>query len=126
MLKSEFEERVKMQVNPEEWDAIQIVYNNAEVDKDEFCKMWAKMNLNRIKAAVEKSKKQQEEAKLKEKCWHILEKLNKIRCQYKWKFAIDFLSSRDCQTLSQAGLYPKEEDVWQFTGRLRKYLTVQM
>lgn len=55
MTKQEFESRVKMTVSVEEFDAINFVYMNSDLGKDEFCKMWCKMNASRVKAAkVEK------------------------------------------------------------------------
>ena len=57
MLQSEFEARVKMQVSCEEYQSINEVYNNSEVDKDEFCAIWVKMNRTRVKRAIENRKK---------------------------------------------------------------------
>ena len=48
MLQQEFENRVGMQVSAKEYAAIEQVYMNSDVDKDEFCKLWAKMNRQRI------------------------------------------------------------------------------
>lgn len=56
MLQHEFESRVKVQVSAEEYAAIEQVYMNSDVDKDEFCKLWAKMNRVRI-ARIQAEKK---------------------------------------------------------------------
>lgn len=37
-----------MQVSSEEYEAIETVYLNCDLGKDDFCKMWAKMNAERI------------------------------------------------------------------------------
>lgn len=37
-----------MQVSSEEYEAIETVYLNCDLEKDDFCKMWAKMNAERI------------------------------------------------------------------------------
>ena len=42
-----------------EFESINKVYMNADIDKDVFCKMWCKMNASRVKAAKEEIKKQQ-------------------------------------------------------------------
>lgn len=58
MTQQEFQERTQVSVNTTEFDAINMVYMNADVDKDVFCKMWCKMNASRVKAAKEQEKKQ--------------------------------------------------------------------
>lgn len=59
----EFVERTGVYVSIEEFDAIVEVYNNSDVNKDEFCKLWAKMNFLRVKAAKEQKAKEEKEAK---------------------------------------------------------------
>ena len=48
MLQQEFESRVGIAVSANEYAAIEQVYMNSDVEKDEFCKLWAKMNRQRI------------------------------------------------------------------------------
>lgn len=60
MKKIEFQNRVKMQVSAEEYAAIEVVYMNSDLEKDEFCKMWAKMNAKRI-AAYRKAEEEKRE-----------------------------------------------------------------
>ena len=63
MRQSEFETRVHMNVTAEEYSHIEEVYMNSDLDKDEFCKMWVKMNKTRVEnAKVERMIKQKEEA----------------------------------------------------------------
>ena len=68
MTKQEFEERVEMSVSDNEFDAINIVYMSSDVDKDEFCRLWCKMNYRRVKealwAAREEKKRQSLRAKI--------------------------------------------------------------
>ena len=75
MLQREFEERTGVSVTTDEYLAIETVYMASDLDKDEFCKMWCKMNSSRIKAA----KKVLAEKKAKEKDYkkfsNILSKL---------------------------------------------------
>lgn len=59
MTHQEFQTRTQVRVNAAEFESINKVYMNADVDKDVFCKMWCKMNASRIKAAKEEIKKQQ-------------------------------------------------------------------
>ena len=42
MTQQEFTSRTLVEVSNEEFWAINQVYNNSDLDKDEFCKMWAR------------------------------------------------------------------------------------
>ena len=60
MLQSEFTERTKVQVSVEEFEAIHEVYMNSDLNKDDFCAMWCKMNKSRVdavKAAIKEQKR---------------------------------------------------------------------
>lgn len=63
MMYNEFVERVGMEVSSSEFEIINNMYMLADVDKDEFCKLWAKMNFARVKAAKEQKAKEEKEAK---------------------------------------------------------------
>lgn len=60
MTKQEFEARVEMKVDEREFDAINVVYMNSDLEKDEFCKMWKKMNAKRISVYLKAEKEKQE------------------------------------------------------------------
>ena len=63
MTKQEFTQRTKVEVSNNEFEMINEFYMNCECDKDEFCKMWCKMNPNRVKEAkVERMIKAKDEA----------------------------------------------------------------
>ena len=65
MTKQEFEKRTGVEVSAYEFECINFVYMQADADcdKDVFCKMWKKMNANRVKnAKVERMQKAREEA----------------------------------------------------------------
>lgn len=59
MMYNEFIERVGMEVSSSEFEIINNMYMLADVDKDTFCKLWVKMNFNRV--ATYKAKKAKEE-----------------------------------------------------------------
>lgn len=61
---SEFVERTGVYVSIAEFDAIVEVYNNSDVDKDTFCKLWAKMNFARVKAEKEQKAKKEKQHKV--------------------------------------------------------------
>ena len=60
MTQKEFQDRVKMQVSAQEYAAIEVVYMNSNLEKDEFCKMWKKMNAKRISVYLKSEKEKQE------------------------------------------------------------------
>ena len=78
MLKSEFEERVSMSVTTEEYWHINEVYNNSDLDKDEFCRLWVKMNQNRVNKAKAEAKAKAEQEALRDKAWEIISKYGHI------------------------------------------------
>lgn len=59
MTHKEFTDRVLVNVSEEEYRHIEQVYLCSDLDKDEFCKLWIKMNKGRYEAA----KAKREEAK---------------------------------------------------------------
>ena len=80
----EFVERTGVYVGIDEFNTIVEVYNNSDVDKDEFCKLWAKMNFARVKAEKEKKKK---EAKAIE---YITKIYNKLSAKLNKDFMVNF------------------------------------
>ena len=60
MIQQEFEERVIVKVSAKEYEAIETVYMQSDLDKDEFCKLWIKMNKSRVNQA-KKDKVEEEE-----------------------------------------------------------------
>lgn len=62
MTQQEFFNRTNVKVSEDEFWAINAMYNYCEVDKDEFCKMWCKMNPDRVKGTKEQLKKEKEDA----------------------------------------------------------------
>lgn len=51
MTQQEFFNRTKVEVSFKEYEAIEMVYMNSDLDKDTFCKMWVKMNQTRVEQA---------------------------------------------------------------------------
>ena len=99
MRQFEFEERVGTRVSPKEYEAIEMVYLYSDLDKDEFCKMWVKMNKKRVQASKEKAEKVRQENADRERLWEIREKLNRDYA----KLAVDVLGNRDKMFLERKG-----------------------
>ena len=69
MTRNEFIQRAQVEVSEKEYAAIEVVYMASDLDKDEFCKMWRKMNSTRVQNAkmermIENRRKAQEDALL--------------------------------------------------------------
>ena len=72
MTQQEFTQRVGVQVSAEEYSAIEQVYMASDVEKDEFCRLWVKMNVQRVKAAKEQTRQREHERKQQEQLWCII------------------------------------------------------
>ena len=64
MTQQEFFERTMVEVSNDEFFAIHEVYCNSDLDRDEFCKMWCKMNKTRVQNA-----RIEHRQKMKEQCY---------------------------------------------------------
>lgn len=62
MTQQEFEQRTQVRVTAKEYEAINAVYMESDIDKDNFCKLWCKMNYRRVSIAKkEKTAKERKE-----------------------------------------------------------------
>lgn len=122
MLQSEFEERVRMNISCEEFQHINEVYNNSEVDKDEFCTMWVRMNRTRVEKAIANRKKAAELMALKDKVWDIYMKVKNLPYTQDCRLAIDKLSARDIKTLAKAGFEAERYNISNLRYKLFRYL----
>ena len=122
MTQQEFQGRTQVRVNATEFDAINMVYMNADVDKDVFCKMWCKMNVSRVKTAKEQEKKQENIDKVLSMVmtnaeWSDVEHYNTI--------AVSVLSDKEQSLLEAIGISlesePNDEGLCHFKrfGELR-------
>lgn len=64
MTKQEFTNRTLVEISEVEYEAIEIVYINSDLNKDDFCKLWCKMNASRVKAVKYAIKEQKRIAKI--------------------------------------------------------------
>lgn len=114
MRQSEFETRVHMNVTAEEYSHIEEVYMNSDLDKDEFCALWVKMNQTRVNNAKAERKAAEEEQAKQEKLWNIVEKHMNDNWEKGCKMAEDVLSSTQKKVIEGAGisLYDERIDGW--------------
>lgn len=109
MLQSEFKDRTGVDVSFEEYQAIENVYMESDLNKDDFCKMWCKMNASRIRAAkkaqAEKEAKEKETSKLLGIINKIERKLQKIRHDFLLEpLSVNFLSDPEICFLQNRGI----------------------
>lgn len=111
MLQSEFENIVKMTVSPAEFEAINTVYMNSDLNKWEFGALWIQMNKSRVAKAKEEAKAKEKLEKLHEKLWNIIGKYGWKDYQWKERMLVySVLTTREQNTVEEAGLNMKEYD----------------
>lgn len=103
MLIQEFTNRVKVQVSAEEFEAINTVYMASDLNKDEFCAMWRKMNASRVKAAKEAERLQKEAEARFVRLWKVEQKLFLATAYY----AVDVLSESEIKDLHAVNIATK-------------------
>ena len=117
MNKSEFEKRVSMSVSVEEYASIEEVYMNSDLDKDDFCKMWVKMNQSRVNKAKAAAKAQAKEDAKREALWNII---NRNHYNAYNQFAEDYFSQAQQRRLAEVGIQmsvERVEPIWGHTVR---------
>ena len=116
MTKQEFTQRTQVEVSNHEFDAINEVYMHSELDKDEFCKVWCKMNPIRVKnAKVEKMLAAREEAY--RDALHKFYTKTSDSNEFNTPISYVKISTYEVQALSHAGIKVGDEN-----GRI-KYLS---
>jgi len=126
----EFETRTMVAVSSKEFDAINEVYMNSDLDKDEFCKMWCKMNRSRVdNAKIEAIAKAREEAN-RDFAWHLVtygytsDEFNGLADNYFNAYEKNFLKTRlgiEMQGTNSWGI-PYFRSVNEILWDLNKYL----
>ena len=107
MTQQEFFNRTGVEVSNNEFFAIHEVYCNSELDKDEFCKMWCKMNKTRVQNAKIERKEAQRKASYTDALTRWFEKYGGTQFYFKnyhTNIAYIKLSVYFIQALSYAGI----------------------
>ena len=129
MTQQEFTQRVEVSVSSTEYAAIEIVYMNSDLDKDEFCKLWVRMNHKRVRKAKEERIAKEKEEMLKGQLFIIA---TKPKCNDLAKLADNFYTNKEKKILEKIGLSMQEEidgimrfkSVSHLTYELKKYLKI--
>lgn len=129
MTQQEFTQRVEISVSPEEYAAIETVYMNSDLDKDEFCKLWVRMNHKRVNKAKEERIAKEKEEMLRGQLFMIS---TKPKCKDFTKLADCFYTKKEKKILERVGIYMEEEinginhfkSVSTITYEVTKYLKI--
>ena len=109
MTQQEFTQRVDVEVSNKEFEAINEVYMNSDLDKDEFCKMWVKMNKTRVQnAKVERMIKAKDEAY--RDALHKFYTKNDDVNEFMTPICYVKISTYEVQAMSYAGIKVANED----------------
>jgi len=109
MTQQEFTQRTNVEVSYNEFDAIHEVYMNSDLDKDEFCKMWVKMNKTRVEnAKVERMIKAKDEA-YRDALHKFYTKTNDSN-EFQTPICYVKISTYEVQAMSYAGIKVANED----------------
>ena len=109
MTQQEFTQRVNVEVSNNEFEAINEVYMNSDLDKDEFCKMWVKMNKTRVQnAKVERMIKAKDEA-YRDALHKFYTKNNDVN-EFMTPICYVKISTYEVQAMSYAGIKVANED----------------
>jgi hypothetical protein len=109
MTQQEFTQRVNVEVSNKEFETINEVYMNSDLDKDEFCKMWVKMNKTRVQnAKVERMIKAKDEA-YRDALHKFYTKNNDVN-EFMTPICYVKISTYEVQAMSYAGIKVANED----------------
>lgn len=109
MTQQEFFKRTGVEVSDKEFAAISEVYVMSDVDKDEFCKMWVKMNKTRVQnAKVERMIKAKDEA-YRDALHKFYTKNNDVN-EFMTPICYVKISTYEVQAMSYAGIKVANED----------------
>jgi hypothetical protein len=128
MTQQEFTNRTQVEVSNSEFEMINEFYMSCECDKDEFCKMWVKMNPNRVKAAKDERKKNQRAQSYRQTLTNWFNKYRGTQYfydNYNTNIAFTKISTNFVQALSFAGI--RIEDYTTFSDihfRVGQYLGI--
>lgn len=106
MTQREFETRVRIEVSSKEFDSINEVYMNCDLDKDEFCKMWVKMNAKRVKRILEEQKERERLEAQREKAFHIFEDIKSMsnHTDTMFRLAVNVLTDKERAFIESIGI----------------------
>lgn len=126
MTKQEFFKRTGVTVSDSEFNAIHEVYCYCDVDKDEFCKLWCKMNAQRVKDAKVQRMIEKKDAAFKDALHKWFEKWHgqKFYDNYHTPIAYTKISTFEVQAMSHAGIQLEDQSLSDVHFKVGQYLGI--
>lgn len=124
MTQIEFTNRTNVQVTSSEFEAINEVYMNCDLDKDDFCKMWMKMNKSRVEKAIAAEKAARMVEKQRETAFNIYCKLNTLPFEASTKLAVNVLTDKEETFCEGIGIKMQEWSSWYGCNIFRQTISV--
>ena len=130
MTTQEFTSRTKVEISanptlgitPEEFEAIHTVYVNSDLDKDEFCRAWKRMNRTRIAAFKEARKAWKERLQRNGRIAGIREHLRQLAANDKGQNHCKwYLNEANEADLNAAGIDYEYLNVWNLLSAIHDY-----
>lgn len=104
MTQVEFTERTQVNVSSQEFNAINEVYMASDLDKDEFCKVWKKMNASRVKVSIQKKRENEKRYQTLSRIRAIIEKYQNDSFEQKCRLAIRVLTQKEYDFIESLGI----------------------
>lgn len=113
MTKQEFEVRAKIEVTEQEYySVIEPMYMSSDVDKDEFCAMWRKMNHKRVKLYLADQLKRKQERERKDRLFDLKWKIECLPMEKKGTLAVLYCTEKQMQDLKDVGIETEGWNKW--------------
>lgn len=120
MTQNEFETRAGIHVSAQEYESIEAVYMASDLQKDDFCRQWARMNRERIQKARKEEEASQKQAAdrwdVSEICWRLRGASSAV---YDSPLA-DHISKSEYKLLVSLGFDP-DKPVWAIIYKMMEY-----
>ena len=107
MTQNEFYTLTGVQVENDEFWAINEVYNRSDMDKYDFCSMWRKMNRKRVDAARAQARAMEQRQRDIDIAWRLLERWQckrHARLDVWAELATDHMTASQEQALNRLGI----------------------
>lgn len=118
MNQNEFYKLTGVEVSEREYWCINEVYNNSDLNKYDFCKMWCKMNKQRVESAKIYAKERAAKERNIDEMFKILERLMVVRRTFgQWEKTLsDVLTEKQLQCLRTNGIAVEHSEGTRLVG----------
>lgn len=125
MTKQEFTQRVLVEVSDKEFEAINEVYMNSDLEKDAFCKVWKKMNKTRVDDAKRAKEIEAREEAARDSLFKWFTRTHEAVIKgYCTPIAYTDLTCREVVAMSHAGIMLEDSFLGDVRFRVGRYLGI--